>query len=322
MANTSRTEITAENTSFYSRELLERAKPAIVHDRWAQVRDLPKTSGTDTMKFRRYGSLAVNTTPLTEGVTPEGKQGSVTDVTATILYYGDFITLTDKLQYETIDPILTEFAGVLGDQAGESLDEVCRDIMVAGDTVQYASTAAARTDVTAAMKLTRSEVKEAVRTLRGQNAKPVTRMIDPNDSYNTVPVGRSFIGIVSEDTAYDLDDAEGWIPVEKYPNPRMAMEDEIGSLANVRFVMSTKAKVYSAGGSGSVDVHATLIFGQNAYGVSRLSGEAMRNIIKPLGSAGTADPLEQRATTGWKATFVAKILNQNWMVRIEHGVTG
>ena len=45
-----------------------------------------------------------------------------------------------------------------------------------------------------------------------------------------------------------------------------------------------------------IDVYATIIFGSDAYGTTRISGEAMKNIVKPLGSAGTADPLDQRAT--------------------------
>ena len=64
-----------------------------------------------------------------------------------------------------------------------------------------------------------------------------------------------------------------------------------------------------------------MILAAEFYGISRISGEAMRNIIKPLGSAGTADPLEQRSTSGWKATFIAKILNENYGLRIEHAVS-
>lgn len=321
MANTTRTEIAREVNNFYDRALLERAVPAFVHTRYAQVRDIPRNSGTRTIKFRRYGSLTANTTALTEGVTPSGTQLSVTDVTANVSQYGDYVTLTDVVMYETYDPILTETAEILGEQAGDSLDQLCRDVIAAGTTVQYASTATSTATVTAAMVLNRAEVKEAVRTLRGNNAKPVTSMIDPSTGYNTVPVGRSFLGIVSEDTAYDLDDATGWIPVEKYPNKSNVMMDEIGSLANVRFIMTTNAKVKASSGASSNDVHCTLIFGQNAYAITRISGESLKNIVKPLGSAGTADPLDQRATSGWKATFVAKILNENFIVRIEHGVS-
>jgi N4-gp56 family major capsid protein len=321
MAMTTRTEIPVEVNNFYDRALLERAVPAFVHTRFAQVRDIPRNSGTNVIKFRRYGNLTANTTALTEGVTPAGTALSTTDITATALQYGDYVTITDKVLMETYDPILTETAEILGDQAGDSIDQLCRNVVAAGTTIQYASTAAADTDITAAMVLNRAEVKEAVRTLRGNNARPITSMIDPSTGYNTVPIGRSFIGIVSEDTAYDLDDATGWIPVEKYPNKSTVMMDEIGSLANVRFIMTSNAYVSSGGGAGSVDVHYTIILAQNAYAITRISGETLKNIVKPLGSAGTADPLNQRATSGWKLTFVAKILNENFLVVVHHGVS-
>jgi N4-gp56 family major capsid protein len=68
-------------------------------------------------------------------------------------------------------------------------------------------------------------------------------------------------------------------------------------------------------------VYGTLIFGAEFYAQTRVAGEAMKNIIKPLGSAGSADPLDQRQTTGWKATFVAVRLNEAFGVRIEHAVS-
>jgi len=321
MANTTRTEIPVEVNNFYDKVLLDRAMPSFVFNRFAQVRDIPANNGTNVIKFRRYGNLTAQTTALSEGVTPAGSQLSVTDVTATVLQYGDYITLTDKVLVETFDPILTETAEILGDQAGDSLDQLARDVIVAGTTIQYASTATQNSEVSSAMKLNRDEVKQAVRTLRGNNAKPVTSMIDPNTGYNTVPVGRSFIGIVDEDSAFDLDDATGWIPVEKYPSKSGVMPDEIGALSNVRFLLSTNGYVNSGVGAGSVDVHYTPIFGQNAFAQTRISGKALQNIVKPLGSAGTADPLNQRSTSGWVAWYVAKILNQGFVVIVRHGVS-
>ena len=71
------------------------------------------------------------------------------------------------------------------------------------------------------------------------------------------------------------------------------------------------------------DVHATLIFGADAYGVVDVAGSgAMETIIKPCGSAGTTDPLDQRATVGAKvAAYAAKVLNPLWLVKIEHCVS-
>ena len=75
----------------------------------------------------------------------------------------------------------------------------------------------------------------------------------------------------------------------------------------VRFVESTEAKIFAkagATGTGSdkIDVYSTLILGANAYGITDVEGGGLETIVKQLGSGGTADPLNQRATAGWKAT--------------------
>jgi len=76
------------------------------------------------------------------------------------------------------------------------------------------------------------------------------------------------------------------------------MEGEIGSYEDIRFIETNNAKIKASAGESSNDVYCTLVFGQNAYGITRISGEALKNIVKPLGSAGSADPLDQRATSG------------------------
>lgn len=320
MANTSTTEVSAAVNNFYSRTMLKAARPLLVHLRWAQVKDLPKNNSA-VIKFRRYSLLAANTTSLSEGVTPSGVALAVTDVSSTVLQYGDFVTLTDWLQLTTLDPLLTETADLLGQQAGNSLDQLCRDVIVAGTTVQYASTATTRATVTSSMKLNRAELREAVRTLQSNDAMKITRMVNPATGFNTSPLNAAFVGIITENTLFDLKNETGWIPVQEYASQSGVMEGEVGALDDVRFVMTTNAKIFAAGGSGSIDVHGTLILAAEYYGISRISGAALKNIVKPLGSAGTADPLDQRSTSGWKATFVATRLNENFCVRIEHAVS-
>lgn len=317
MSDTTTTQVPAAVNVFYDRSLLKAARPLLVHLRWAQVRDLPRNQ-SGAIRFRRYDLLTAATTALSEGITPSGSQLSITNVDATVAQYGDFVTLTDYLQFTTLDPILTETADLLGQQAGNTLDQIARDVMVAGSTIQYASTSTSTNTVSSSMKLTRQEVREAVRTLQGNDARKITRMMNATDGFNTSPINAAFIGIISHSTLYDLKNETGWIPVDEYANPKDAMEGEVGALDDVRFVMTTNA----ATTTGSLTtVHLTLILGAEYYGISRISGEAMKNIVKPLGSAGTADPLDQRATSGWKATFVAKRLNENFAVRIEHAVS-
>lgn len=320
MADTTTSVITHGQNNFYDRSMLEAAKPLLIHTNWAQVKDIPRNN-TNVIKFRRYELLTANTTALSEGVTPAGTALSITDVSATCLQYGDYITVTDVLSFTTLDPVLSQASDVLGQQAGNSLDQVCRDVIIAGTTIQYASTAVSRVTVSASMKLTRDEIREAVRTLKGNNASKVTRMINAATGFGTAPLNACYIAICSPSTTFDLKNEAGWTPVEEYASQSGVMEGEVGKMDEVRFVETTNAKVFTAGGAGSIDVHATLIMGQNYYGISRISGEAMKNIVKPFTSGGTADPLEQRSTSGWKAMFVTERLNENLAVRIEHAVT-
>ena len=79
--------------------------------------------------------------------------------------------------------------------------------------------------------------------------------------------------------------------------------------------------ISAEGGMDGRDVYATMIFGENAYGTTELSGGGLEYIVKPLGSGGTSDPLNQRATVGWKATKAAVRLMEPFMIRIETAST-
>ena len=70
-------------------------------------------------------------------------------------------------------------------------------------------------------------------------------------------------------------------------------------------------------GEDGIPVYSTLFIGADAYGVTEVEGGGLKTIIKQLGSAGSGDPLDQRATVGWKALKTAAILSQPFMVRVE-----
>ena len=74
-------------------------------------------------------------------------------------------------------------------------------------------------------------------------------------------------------------------------------------------------------GSKARDVYATLILGRNAYGVTEIAGGGLEHIVKQLGSSGTSDPLNQRATAGWKCTSAAERLVEQFMIRVETAST-
>lgn len=297
--------------------MLAKARPLLTHGKWGQVRDIPR-NGTDNIRFRRYALLAASTDPITEGVTPDLDTLSVTNVDATVQQYGRGYLLTDKLMFTTLDPILMEVADILGENAANTLDQLTRDELITTTTIQYASSATTNGTVTSAMKLTKAEIQEAVRTLKVNNAKKITSMVSAGDGFNTSPLDACYIGIVHPNTTYDLKNIAGFIRVEEY-GQRQAMPGEVGSLDEVRFIETTNAKVYSAAGASSIDVYGTIIMGADFYAISRISGEAMKNIVE--GPGGNSDPFHQRQTSAWKATFVATILNDAFGLTIRHAVS-
>jgi N4-gp56 family major capsid protein len=233
----------------------------------------------------------------------------------------DFVTITDVVEYESQDPVLTQAAMALGEQCAESIDELARDVLAAGTTVQYADNRASRGYILASSLPTANEIREAVATLGDNNAKKITKIVNPDSGFNTSPINAAYIAITDAKSIYTYKGLTGWVPIQEYAQKADIMDGEVGALDDVRFIQTSKAKYWPAAtASAIVDVHSTLIFGKDAYGVSRISGKAVQNIIKPLGSGGTADPLNQRATSGWKATFVAKILDDTAMLRLEHSV--
>lgn len=294
--------------TYYDKKLLARLVANMVHLQFGQKRPAPKGAGK-SIDFRKFSSLAAATTPLTEGVTPAGNAITITNVAATVAQYGDFIEVSDVLDMVAIDPVLDEMADVLGEQASDTLDKVVRDILSAGTSVQYAAGRISRVTVAAGDNLTVAEIRKAVRTLKRNNVKPLE--------------GGDYVAIVEPGTTFDLQGDTKWEQAAQYAGSKQIFSGEIGRLYGVRFVETSNAKKFAGGGAASVDVYATLVLGKDAYGIVDIAGSGnVQNIIKPHGSAGTADPLNQRSTTGWKALFTAKILEQLAMVRIEHTVSG
>lgn len=316
MANTTLTQLPANIQGFYDRNLLDRAEALLVHDRYGQVRNLPKKSGTK-INFRRYSNLSTATTPLTEGVTPSGSQLSVTDINATVAQYGDFVTLTDQVDMFGLDNTVAEATDILGYQAGQSIDEVYRDSVIP-NLANAITVAASEAATVAGDTITVAKIKESILTLKNQNAMKFSPMISSGTGVGSSAVRAAFWGIIHPDVVFDLEDLDGFISAENYASTKTLEEGEVGAVKDVRFVESTQAYINADGGASDVDTYHTAIFAKNAYGVVNVRGEKASAgvIVKPLGSAGSADPLDQRSTVGWKANVTAKILNDAYAVSI------
>ena len=303
-ANTVQTTLLAdlapENKTFYDMNLIKEAQANLVHDQFGQKRPIPKNGGKK-IEFRKFASLPKALTPLTEGVTPDGKNLKVTSFEAEVVQYGDYITQSDVLELTSIDNTIVEATTVLGNQAGLTLDTITRNKLQAGKMVFYApkgdgTVVDSREDLDNTCLLTVDVIKQVAALLKKSNAPKIDG---------------SYVCIIHPYVAYDLMSDPEWIDAHKYANPENIYNGEIGKIAGVRFVESSEAKVYEGG------VFGCLMIGANAYGVTEIEGGGLQTIIKQKGSAGTADPLDQRSSIGWKAMKTAEILVDSYIYRIE-----
>ena len=288
--------LSAENKTFYDKALIEEASPNLIHDQFGQKRPIPKNGGKK-IEFRKYASLPKALTPLTEGVTPDGKKLSVTAIEAEVSQYGDYVCLSDVLDLTAIDNNALEATRVIGRQAGLTLDTITRNVLQSGTNVYYCPPVSAdgtegaqpedRSGLTADCKLTVNVVKRIASLMKAANAPKI-------DGH--------YVCILHPYAAFDLMNDPKWEQMHQYCKPEEMYEGEIGRIAGVRFVESSEAAVYTGAENDCPEglaVFGCLFLADGAYGVTEVTGGGLQTIIKQLGSAGASDPLNQRSTVGY-----------------------
>ena len=236
--NTPGADLSPEAKTYYDKLLIANAEPQLVHDQFAQKRNIPKNGGK-TIEFRRFTPLKKQLTPLVEGVTPEGQRLDVTKLEATAEQYGGYVMASDVLELTAIDQIGVETTELLGSQAGRTLDTITRDVLCGGTQVIYApelqedgteDPTLAREEINKNCRLTVKLLYEAARNLKAMNAPKVD--------------GQNYVAIVNQDVAYDLMVHDKmWRDVHTYSSAQEIFKGELGMIAGFRFVESTEAKI-------------------------------------------------------------------------------
>ena len=341
-------DISPRTAAFVVKDLLERGFPYLVIEKFGQSKPLPRNN-TKTLKFRRYflkdsslssftpqdyfatGNFDPTQKQLSEGVTPDATMMDKEDLSATLIQYGDRTTITDIVIDTHEDPILREAVEVLGEQAAIILEKARFNVIKAGSNVVY-SNGAARSSVNSVFGA--QVQRRATRTLKRQLAKPLSSYVKSTPAYGTEPIQPAFFGLCHPDVKYDIRQAAGFVPSEKYGTIK-PMEGEIGKISDVRYVLTTIFEPWTAVGaagatggtnviqnsSSQAHVYPILFLARDAFGIVPLKGKAsiMPMVVNPKPS--DSDPLAQRGHAGWKAMQTTIILNDFWMVRGEVAVT-
>ena len=288
---------------YYDKVFLERAEADIQYDWGAQRKKLPRNSGK-VIYFNRFSSLAVATTPLTEGASPAGADMSSTIVSATVAEYGNYTRVSSLFDLTSIDEGLKEHTEVLAFNAAETIDELIKAELSGGGTEQIVS-GKALTAVAASDVLTALEIRKAVRTLRKAKAK----MFDDGFYHAIIPTS----------AVYDLRADSVWTAVNTYVSTDNYKQWALGALHGVKFMETNNESTEAS----TVTVYHTFVFGKNAYGIVDIgSSSSPKMIVKTPGAQDTSNPLNMYSSIGWKVdAFAAKVLNSAWLVTIKSGAT-
>jgi len=312
----------------YEKRLLTRALPRMVHSNWTMKATLSKTG---SYELRKYDGLSAVTTPLNaEGTTPaEQPAPAMSKITLTPLFYGSWIGFTDILDLEQFDPIISNMSGILGEQAGQSVDMLFRAALIADATVDYAGGASAIGSLAYPdNEVSYMDLLIQWAAIESENALP--------------PDGGYFPVIVHPHTYTSLMLDPIFVNMFNQESPSSAMRTGyVGTLLSMKFFVTSNAYEQADVGSGSTtDVYSALILGKESHGSVSFAGwmpgsidsggddptinntgksiAPLSIIAKPIGSAGSDDPLNQRGSLAWKMSFAVDVLNASWIRNLKH----
>ena len=228
--------LSPEMKTYYDMDLIDHATPKLVHAQFGQKKPIPQGSGK-TIEFRKFSPLAKATTPLVEGVTPNGKSLTVTAFTATVDQYGDFITQSDMLELTALDDTILQATKLLGNQAGLTMDTIVRNKLIGGEQVMFPDKIV---DGEAVEVLTRATLDKSAKL----NVEVIQRAVAELRAQNAPEIDGKYVGIIHPYAAYDLMRDPEWVDAHKYAQPTELFEGEIGEIADVRFVRTSEAKYW------------------------------------------------------------------------------
>lgn len=356
------TEVQKPVNVYYERVLLDNVAPVCPYFAGTQKGKLEKKSGTSTIKFRRFNAINPDTaggkaapTALSELTgnaaymqNRDSRAISMTDYTATVQKYGDYVILNEEVDLFIPNDMGKAVVKELSRDGAKGMNRLQRNVAEDNLTKVYAGGVAS--DGVVVSKITATEIKKVINTLCNNDAEAFTPMDSGSDRVGSTPLLEAFWGITHPDVAEDIVDITGFKSVETYAGHLQTMPGEIGAIQRagkaVRFISTSESSVDAgsggsvgstglAGTSGNVDLYSTVIYGKDCLGsvglgrehtdgIYRADGSAMDGLMiinKGLGSGGTSDPYDEIQTVAVKYWHAGLVLDGSRGRVIRSGAT-
>ena len=284
------------------RKTLEFAKPKLVYSQFGAP-DLTMRRKGKTASWLRFSKLGIPSSTLDES--PTWSPETVTDstVTATLQLWGNGVELLEFLEETSFLDLPDEYKKLIGQNAGETINEKVRDILVAGTSVNYANAKSARQTLISTDTIDLDDILDTVQSLEISDAPMI---------------GDEYVAIISPYVKTRLMKDTAFREATRYlAKDNSIFTGEVANIDGVRFVRtSTAPSVTNSGSNNSVaSVEQTIILGEHAYGIARLLPGDFDVVVTQPGGHG--DEYKVKTSMAWKAYLKAVILNQSFMRRLE-----
>ena len=314
--------MTDQQRTHYSRILLARLLPKTPMIGQGMQGTIPRREGM-VFQWQYLAPFARATTPLTEGSPPSDTAMVWSKVQATAQQYGAWTKIGDLAESQAINPQVAAATAAFGENAGQTLHTVCINVVAAGTNIRYADAVAGRSSVAAGNVYDAAEVRRAKRILMGGNVNAFS------DGFHALTHPNVMESLVADTTVASVAQY-GSGGISKANGAVNLLTGEVMQYGGFKYLESTDAPVFAGAGSGGIDVYGTLHFGPDWFGEVDLAAQSIGTmnadtnklsgvtpIVIPHNSGDKADPLNQYGVVGWKATYVAKILQEARGVRTE-----
>lgn len=307
--------------AFYDRLLLDNLYPDLYLYQFGVKKSIPRNFGK-TVTFTRYfkatgGSGHPIPFALTEG-TPIGLSSlSATTITATLSGFGSAIGVSDLIVMTAISDVVRGAVYELSKGAALKIERKTRAVISATGALLPARNTAGTGSVTIA----------TTSTIQGKDLYRAVAKLRQSDA-RTWPDGY-FAAVAHPRVAFDIRNDIGtttpgaWVELNKYATNEtvnMCYRGEVGRIGGARVVESSEAKqLFGVPISTSASGFLTMVVGPGAYGEVELDSMAASVYVHQVGSAGSADPINQRGSVGVKVYFAPVALEAGRMVRISSG---
>ena len=345
MAITTTTEIAGPVNVQFQVNLLRNAKAVAPYFIGTMPAEITSHGNTFTAKWRRYENLTPVTSALSEltgGLsfpTRTGVQPTVTDVTSTVQKFGNFIILSEEVDLININAQAAKLTEILGINAGQSLNRLQRNVAEDNLTAFLSGTATTATDINTA-NYSVSDNTNLVNVLQRNDALKFRPRTEGSTFIGTQPIRDAFWVIGHVDWEEDVRELSGFRSIETYSSQTETALGEFGALGSGRLISTSEGGIdlatgvavtgtatASARSAGGVryDVYNTVMYGMDCLGSLGLDATYLSEvyrvgdtlppvmmIMNAKGSAGSADPLHEVATMGWKSWHAGQVLNGTW----------